>query len=39
MGPHLHKFRYIFKAAIVAILLGATSCTLAHPAKNSASFE
>jgi phosphatidylserine/phosphatidylglycerophosphate/cardiolipin synthase-like enzyme len=39
MEPHRYRFRYFFKAAFVAFLLGATSCALPHPARNGTWFE
>jgi len=39
MESHRHRFRYFFKAAFVAFLLGATSCALPHPARSDANFE
>jgi phosphatidylserine/phosphatidylglycerophosphate/cardiolipin synthase-like enzyme len=39
MELHRHIFWYFFKAVFVAILLGATSCALPHPARSGARFE
>jgi len=39
MELHRHIFRYFFKAAFVAFLLGVTSCALPHPARSGARFE
>jgi phosphatidylserine/phosphatidylglycerophosphate/cardiolipin synthase-like enzyme len=39
MKLHRYIFRYFLKAAFVAILLGATSCALPHPARSGTRFE